>query len=202
MYQSTVSPPANGLYQELRAEGRLPVRLQLGYMVYPALQPVIHLEALLEMGLHTGLGDEWLRVGPAKLFVNGAGAGVPLIRRDQALLNSTALGLHHAGWQLWIHAIGAPAQDMALDALEHVLRAEPRPDARHRIEHIGTVLDRPRFERLKRLGVIPVPTEPALPYDQAAVNDTATVRFPYRTMLEMGLRPAGNSDTGGSVSTR
>jgi hypothetical protein len=204
VYELSVTAAANGLYQELRDEGRLPVRLQIGYMIYPALQPVIDLESLLAMGVHTGFGDDWLSIGPAKLFVNGAGAGVPLIRRDQAMLNNTALRLHHAGWQLWIHAIGGPAQDMALDALETVLRADPRADPRHRIEHIGGVLDPPRFERMKRLGLIPVPTEPALPYGRSRSSgnsgDSEPVRYPYRTLLAMGFQPPGNSDTGGSYS--
>jgi predicted amidohydrolase YtcJ len=204
VYELAVTAAANGLYQELHDEGKLPVRLHIGYMIYPALQPVIDLESLLAMGIHTGLGDDWLRIGPAKLFVNGAGAGVPLIRRDQSALDSAALRLHHAGWQLWIHAIGGPAQDMALEALETVLRADPRPDPRHRIEHIGGVLDPPRFERMKRLGIIPVPTEPARPFVRqprsGASGDTALVRYPYRTLLAIGFRPPGNSDTGGSYS--
>jgi predicted amidohydrolase YtcJ len=198
VYELSVTPAANGLYQQLHDEGKLPVRLHIGYMVYPALQPVIDLESLLKMSIHTGFGDDWLRIGPAKLFVNGAGAGVSLIRRDQAALNNTALRLHHAGWQLWIHAIGEPAQDMALEALETVLRADPRPDPRHRIEHIGGVLDQPRFERMKRLGIIPVPTEPSLPFE--ASGESGPVRYPYRTLLAMGFQPPGNSDTGGSYS--
>ena len=198
VYELSVTQPANGLYQELHDEGKLPVRLHIGYMIYPALQPVIDLESLLKMGIHSGLGDDWLRIGPAKLFVNGAGAGIPLIRRDQATLNNTALRLHHAGWQLWLHAIGEPAQDMALEALESVLRADPRPDPRHRIEHIGGTLDQPRFDRMKRLGIIPVPTEPALPYGPP--GDSKAVPYPYRTLLAMGFQPPGNSDTGGSYS--
>jgi len=197
VYELSVTQPANGLYQELHDEGRLPVRLHIGYMIYPALQPVIDLESLLKMGVHSGFGDDWLRIGPAKLFVNGAGAGIPLIRRDQATLNNAALRLHHAGWQLWLHAIGEPAQDMALQALEYVLKTDPRPDPRHRIEHIGGVLDQPRFDRMKQLGIIPVPTEPALPYPP---QPGGGVRYPYRTLLAMGFQPPGNSDTGGSYS--
>ncbi len=197
VYELSVTQPANGLYQELHDEGKLPVRLHIGYMIYPALQPVIDLESLLKMGVHSGFGDDWLRIGPAKLFVNGASAGIPLIRRDQATLNNTALRLHHAGWQLWLHAIGEPAQDMALEALEYVLRTDPRPDPRHRIEHIGGVLDQVRFDRMKRLGIIAVPTEPALPYPP---QPGGAVRYPYHTMLTMGFQPPGNSDTGGSYS--
>ena len=87
---------------------------------------------------------------------------------------------------------------MALEALETVLRADPRPDPRHRIEHIGGVLDQPRFERMKRLGIIPVPTEPSLPFE--ASGESGPVRYPYRTLLAMGFQPPGNSDTGGSYS--
>jgi predicted amidohydrolase YtcJ len=199
VYELTVTPAANGLYQELHDEGKLPVRLHIGYMIYPALQPVIDLESLLKMSIHTGFGDDWLRIGPAKLFVNGAGAGVPLVRRDQASLNQTALRLHHAGWQLWLHAIGGQAQDMALEALETVLHSDPRPDPRHRIDHIGGELDQPRFDRMKRLGIIPVPTEPSLPYGGGGERGAApNVRYPYHTMLAMGFQPPGNSDTGGS----
>ena len=93
---------------------------------------------------------------------------------------------------------------MALEALETVLRVDPRPDPRHRIEHIGGVLDPPRFERMKRLGLIPVPTEPALPYGRSRgagpPGDSEPVRYPYRTLLAMGFQPPGNSDTGGSYS--
>jgi predicted amidohydrolase YtcJ len=200
VYELTVTPAANGLYQELHDEGKLPVRLHLGYMVYPALQPVIDLESLLKMSVHTGFGDDWLRIGPAKLFVNGAGVGVPLIRRSQTKLTQSALRLHHAGWQLWIHAIGEPAQDMALEALETVLKTDPRPDPRHRIEHIGGTLDQPRFDRMRRLAIIPVPTEPSQPFAAGRGGERDVVRYPYRTMLEMGFQPPGNSDTGGSYS--
>ena len=200
VHELAVTVPANGLYQELYDEGKLPVRLHLGYMIYPALQPIVDLESLLSMGVRTGLGDDWLRIGAAKLFVNGAGAGRPLIRRDQATLNNAALRLHDAGWQLWLHAIGGPAQDMALEALETVLHAAPKADHRHRIEHIGGALDQERFERMKRMGVIPVPTERAQPYPQAWMGDSGNRRYPYRTLLEMGLQPPGNSDTAGGGS--
>ena len=93
---------------------------------------------------------------------------------------------------------------MALEALETVLRVYPRADPRHRIEHIGGVLDQPRFDRMKRLGVIPVPTEPALPFGPShgvgRSGESGAVLFPYRTLLAMGFRPPGNSDTGGSYS--
>lgn len=200
VYELSVSPVANGLYQELYDEGKLPVRLHIGYMIYPALTPTIDLESLLNMSIHSGFGNDWIRVGCAKLFVNGAGNGVSLIRRDQPLLNNTVLRLHDAGWQLWLHAIGDHAQDMALEALENALRVLPRQNARHRIEHIGNMLDMPRFERMRKADIIPVPTEAALPYGNRDAFFNGRVPYPYKTLLKMGFRPPGNSDTGGSYS--
>jgi predicted amidohydrolase YtcJ len=39
VHELSVTQAANGLYQELHDEGILPVRLHIGYMIYPALQP-------------------------------------------------------------------------------------------------------------------------------------------------------------------
>lgn len=204
VYELPASAPAFRLYQELRDEGRLPVRLHLGYTVAPALQPIIDLDGLLSMGFHTGMGDDWLRIGPIKLFVDGAGISADsykrpgLVRRDQLALNSTVRRAHEAGWQLWLHAIGDRAQDMALDAYEAALAASPRVDHRHRIEHIGTTLDTDRFARMRRLGVTPVPTESGIRGIRSDGGAPDVVRMPYKTLLREGFRPAGNSDTGGT----
>jgi predicted amidohydrolase YtcJ len=204
VYELPASSQAFRFYQELHDEGRLPVRLQVGYTVAPALQPIIDLDALLATGIHTGMGDDWLRIGPIKLFVDGSGISAEsyqrpgLVRRDQLELNNTVRRAHEAGWQLWLHAIGDRAQDMALTAYETALAVTPRHH-RHRIEHIGTTLDTARFARMKKLGVTPVPTESGV---NGLRNDAATngapARMPYKSMLAHGFRPAGNSDTGGT----
>jgi hypothetical protein len=176
----------------------------VGYTVSPALQPIIDLDSLLAMGIHSGMGNDWLRVGPIKLFVDGSGISAEsykrpgLVRRDQLELNNTVRRAHEAGWQLWLHAIGDRAQDMALNAYETALATTPR-DHRHRIEHIGGTLDTARFDRMKKLGITPVPTESGI---NGLRNDATTqdgpARMPYRSMLSQGFRPAGNSDTGGT----
>ena len=48
-----------------------------------------------------------------------------------------------------IRAIGDTARDMALDALDKALTANPRDDHRHRIEHLGNWMITP--ERLARI---------------------------------------------------
>jgi hypothetical protein len=63
---------------------------------------------------------------------------------------------HLAGWQVATHAIGDAAVSFVLDCYEEALARRPRPDHRHRIEHCG-VTTYESLERIRRLGVVPVP---------------------------------------------
>ncbi|HKS45247.1 MAG TPA: amidohydrolase [Amycolatopsis sp.] len=125
----------------------------------------------LDLGLRTGLGDEWLRIGPMKLFADGS-----LIGRTAAMhkdftgetgnrgyfqlpeeeLAETVLRAHAAGWQIATHAIGDRAISTVLDAYEAALKAHPRADHRHRIEHCA-VLPPAGLARIAALGLVPVP---------------------------------------------
>jgi predicted amidohydrolase YtcJ len=134
------------LYQELRDESRLPVRLRLQIMVdggpLTPRRPGFK-EFVLDYGPRTGFGDDWLRLGGIKLFIDGetqsavryepAGqrtTWVGDLRYSQEELNAIVLQAHEAGFQLWIHAIGNKAQDMALDArVGHDQRGAVRANA-------------------------------------------------------------------------
>ncbi|MCP4236570.1 MAG: amidohydrolase family protein [Aestuariibacter sp.] len=91
---------------------------------------------------------------------------------------------------------------MAINAVEAALSDTPRTDHRHRIEHFAGDYWPEGLARLKALGIIPVPTpysslgwygddwlETARPGDKAV---------PYRTLLDMGFMPPGNSDSMGT----
>jgi predicted amidohydrolase YtcJ len=66
--------------------------------------------------------------------------------------------LHDTGMQICVHCGGDAAVDMALDAFEEAMKANPRPDPRHRIEH--AVLTTPQAtKRMRDLGII-VSTNP------------------------------------------
>jgi predicted amidohydrolase YtcJ len=206
------------LYQELRDESRLPVRLRLQIMVDGG--PLTERrkgfkDFVLSYGPRTGFGDDWLKLGGIKLFVDGeTQSGVRYeppgqkttwvgdLRYTQEELNAIVLQAHEAGFQVWIHALGNKAQDMALDAYENAQRQFPRADARHRIEHAGvneagTTSDE-QYDRMRRLDVIPVPTG-AWIYLADGGEKPAFVSFPYRTMLAHGLHPPGSSDSLGSM---
>jgi hypothetical protein len=206
-YELPASAAGVAAYQHLEQRGELPIRLQLGFTIAPGHQPLGDLDALLATGLRTGFGNDRLRIGPIKIFVDGSGPSAATYLPDQPglqmrsgeTLASEVLRAHRAGWQLWIHAIGDRAQDLALDALESALATAPRADPRHRIEHLGNVWREPAIERAERLGVIPVPTAAFmwLVPDETARGGGPPL-YPFRTLLDRGHRPPGNADTAGT----
>jgi hypothetical protein len=127
---------------------------------------------------------------------NGIAYDIPIWQPEYL---SLAVGaFHDAGYQVSIHTIGDAALDMALDAIELAMNANPRPDPRHRIEHC--VLGTPgSFQREKDLGVI-ISTQPTLirTFADGAARIWGEERtqqmVPTRTWLEMGIPMCLSSD--------
>ena len=209
-------PSGDGMkiYQDLRDTGKLPLRLR--YQIILTGQPPAFADFVINYGPRTGFGDEWLRLGGIKLFVDGETESavryeppgqrdkwVGDVRYSQEELSSIVLHAHQAGFQVWTHALGDKAQDMILEAYERAQTAFPRADPRHRVEHAGNQEAGPttadQLARMKRLGVIPVPTGAWIYLGHSAFHTQAEVPFIYRTMLANGLRPPGNSDSLGSM---
>ncbi|AUI61842.1 amidohydrolase [Amycolatopsis sp. BJA-103] len=125
----------------------------------------------LDLGMRTGFGDEWLRLGAMKLFADGSLIGrtcamhepfagepdnVGYFQVPEDEIARTIAAAHRAGWQIATHAIGDRAITVVLDAYEAALKADPRPDHRHRIEHCA-VLRPEELKRLASLGLIASP---------------------------------------------
>jgi predicted amidohydrolase YtcJ len=183
-------------YEALHKAGQLPVRLRVTYTMWPGSQSQMDLDTFLESGLRPGQGDDWLLVGGIKLFVDGVDDNY---KTPMPTLLSHVRRAHTAGWQLLIHANSPRTQDMAMDAIEAALREFPRADHRHRIEHLGGSLDEARLRRAKALGLVPVPTPGGI--RGLGMGDRplgAVRRLPYKSLIGMGFRPPGNSDTAGT----
>jgi predicted amidohydrolase YtcJ len=225
-------------YQELRSEGNLPVRVRLNYVIRPDPpddapaprgKPTTlgsgSLRYLITTGLHTGFGDDWVRVGAIKIILDGVwgttaatykpfwngskgGAssnniGGTSFTQDE--LNRAVLDAHKNGWQLMVHALGDRAQDMVLTAFEAAQKAYPRADARLRIEHVGHawVLDSERqperIARMKRDGAIPSPQVSMLwRYSSGDLEEPGVKFFPLKTILDLGFQPPNGADTLGT----
>ncbi len=208
-------PAAVRAYQELKAEGGLHIRSSLLLRI---IESEMSTDSVLTTGLQTGFGDEWLRVGGVKMSIDGGITGrnalfhdpyldAPdyhgLIRIQQDELDETVLRCHEAGMRCCVHAIGDRAFDMALEAYEKALKALPRADHRHRIEHMGNWLMSPeRIGKLVRMGIVAIPNI-SLGYFvgdsiRAAIGAGRLVRaFPLKTLLEAGVKMAGGSDAPG-----
>ncbi|MDX3189096.1 amidohydrolase [Streptomyces sp. MN03-5084-2B] len=165
------TPAELAAYQEARDRGVLRVRSTV--MVAASVLHDLPDDAGfgLDLGLRTGLGDEWLRVGPMKLFADGSLVGrtcamhepfdgepdnVGYFQVPEDELARTIRRAHEAGWQIATHAIGDRAITVVLDAYEAALAASPRTDHRHRIEHCA-VLQPAELTRLASLELIPSP---------------------------------------------
>jgi predicted amidohydrolase YtcJ len=161
------------VWQRLRDEGRLPMRVGLLMRAYESKIP---LDAMVATGLLPGFGDPWLRLQGVKLsidghFPNGGAAfrepyaddpsSSGSLRAQQDDVDRFLMTAHAAGLRCAVHANGDLAIDMALAGFAAALEAHPRPDHRHRLEHAGNLYLRPdQIETMKRLGLVAVPNPP------------------------------------------
>jgi hypothetical protein len=173
------SPVELAAYVAAREQGRLHVRAELMVIsdAFHALaaHPSDGIETGIDLGLRTGFGDDWLRLGPMKVFTDGSLVGrtaamsAPYdgdpgsgdlnnrgyLQADAGHLTAVIIAAHRAGWRVAAHAIGDRAIDLALDAFDAAAGQYPRSDPRHRIEHFAAA--RPdQVARAAALGVIPV----------------------------------------------
>ena len=164
-------PDTLALLRELREGDRLTIRA-LCHLRYAQLDEAIGL------GLRSGLGDEWVRIGGVKIFADGslgsctchmldpfAGTagnyGMPTV--DEEELRDAVARADRAGIAVAIHAIGDHANRTVLDAIAdcarrhtytpdpHSLAPNPQPSVLpHRIEHAQHLHpdDIPRFAEL------------------------------------------------------
>jgi predicted amidohydrolase YtcJ len=191
--------------QELQASGELPIRFRMHYHV-PHQIPI---DGLLAMGLKPGFGNDWLRYGGVKIFVDGVGHDgygnrVFDLKWTPEGLTEFICTVHAAGQQLWMHVCSQPAIRLIADAVEEAQRRSPRADHRHRIEHAADYLiDEEDMLRLRGLG-IHIVTTPVFIYQQgdtlALPNSQRWPRqFRLRTLVEHGFEVIGSSDTTGSI---
>lgn len=226
-------PRSMKIYQDLKDEGRLPIRLRLNFftsgggadrpsedhsttdLIFPVSDTYDNF--LSGFGPRTGFGDDWIKFGALKLFLDGDGESAvhydDSVKRDswsgerklsQEELNAMVGKAHRNGWQMLIHAVGDKAQDMCLDAYEYVQKKWPRPNTRHRIEHMGLneagPTTREMLERAKKLNVLPLVTGAWIYLgDGEGLHLTDDPQYIYRTLLDHGFRIPGNSDSDGSM---
>ena len=178
--------------------------------------PVAHLSEALGLGLRSGFGDDWLRIGGIKIFADGAlgpktaamvepyegepdNRGITVVDKEEMLQH--ALQASAGGLSLTVHAIGDRANHDVLDVYAAVRQQEhdqpPAQPLRHRIEHVQ-LLHHSDLNRLAQLDVIASmqPTHATSDMETADRywGDRTQYSYAWRTMLDSGATLVFGSD--------
>ena len=179
---------------------------------------------LSKLNMLTGFGNEWLRIGPMKIVQGNAYSGrtallyepydminpktgkkdyygLPL-QISQEDMDKWVMEVHKAGYQICIHSNGDLEIDQVLNSFEKALKAYPRENHRHRIEHCA-VVNQKILERIKNLGVVPVIFSYTYEHGDkmASYGDSRqNMMLAFRSCVDMGIPVASHSDYGVSAA--
>jgi predicted amidohydrolase YtcJ len=188
-------------------------RGELGLRVIKSI-PLDDLPHAVGIGLRSGYGDDFLRIGSVKAFADGA------LGPRTAAMNQPYEGEEHArgmlmldaeelyergrpavenGLSLAVHAIGDRANHEVLNAYERLRKLERSTDVplRHRIEHVQ-LLHPQDISRLAEYGVIasmqPIHATSDMLMADRYWGARSALSYAWRTQLEHGAVLAFGSD--------
>ena len=194
--------------QQLHKQGRLKLRVLKNL-------PVELLDQAYELGLGAGFGDDWLRIGSVKAFMDGAlgphtaAMFQPYIGEEEnrGILNMDGEELFEygrkaaqVGLAMTVHAIGDRANHEVLNAYEQLRSYEKEnnlPARRHRIEHVQ-VIHPDDAARLGKMDIIasmqPIHATSDMLMADAFWGERSRLAYAMRTQLDHGARLALGSD--------
>jgi len=194
--------------QRLHAHGGLRLRVVKSI-------PVEDLDHASELGLRSGFGDDFLRIGAVKVFMDGAlgprtaamfqpYSNEPenrgILNMDVEELFETGRQAAETGLSLAVHAIGDRANHEALNAFAQLRDFERRnglPALRHRIEHVQ-VVHPDDAGRLAQLNLVASMQPIHAPSDMLMADrdwgERAALAYAWRAQMQYGARLAFGSD--------
>ena len=194
-------------FSELHRRGQLDLRCWVTL-------PNHRLSEAIEKGLHTGDGDDRLRVGHVKFFFDGgvgartawmtepfldAGLGMAMTTVEE-LADSVARA-ESAGISAMVHAVGDRANRELIDLYAALARrrdpSTTGPSIPHRIEHAQVI--RPEdAARLSGMNIAVSVTPPNMILDinliDTALGDRGRWAYPFRSLLDSGAPVMFSSD--------
>ncbi|HTX80067.1 MAG TPA: amidohydrolase [Longilinea sp.] len=194
--------------QGLESQGRLKFRVVKGILI-DSLQDTI------AAGLHTGSGSAMLRIGPLKLFADGAlgprtaamlapyenettNTGLLTLTTDEVF--ATGVQAVQNSISLAIHAIGDRANRVVLDGYQRLREYEAQqhlPHLRHRIEHVQ-LLHPDDVSRLAALDLIasmqPIHATSDREMAEQYWGSRAKLAYAWRSLLDCGTILTFGSD--------
>jgi predicted amidohydrolase YtcJ len=202
-------PVALAAYQSLNRAGRLALRLNCNL----AAHDLAHIEAL---GLASGFGDDYLRLGHVKLFTDGSMGSqtawmlVPYEPGPEGDRTNTGLSVTppeqmaaefrraaEAGFPVSVHAIGDRANRVVLDIFEELAQSGPQPPIPHRIEHVQILdpADAPRLAAMNiTASVQPVHAIDDMETAERVLGPRAAHVYNFQTLSQSGALLALGSD--------
>ena len=191
-------------FQTLRQQGKLTMRVLMHI-------PRASVEAAIQVGIHDGLGDSWIRLYGCKIFADGAlgsrsawmiapyeddpdSTGIPTIAPED--LTALVRQCNHAGLSVAVHAIGDGANRAVLSAIEQTQDARTA-HLRNRIEHVQ-LLHPDDIARLAKLGVVasmqPIHATADIDIVELHWGARGASSYAWRSLLDSGTVLAFGSD--------
>jgi predicted amidohydrolase YtcJ len=200
------------VFQRLHDGGELTVRIY----ARPTLDRWRQLSAI---GIRHGFGDDYLKVGGLKGFVDGImgnssayfyrpyltsgerGAWRDMVVNPPGMLE-LLLGADSAGHWPQVHAIGDQAIDTLLTMYEHVIRTNPPRERRFRIIHTQVLANAAVAQRMARNGIIaevqPYHAIDDMRWMEERIGERARWAYAFRTLHEAGVMLSFGSDWPGT----
>jgi predicted amidohydrolase YtcJ len=200
------------VFQELERRGELTVRVY----ARPTLDKWEHLAAL---GIRHGYGNEWLKIGGLKGFVDGI-MGNSSARFYEPYLTSgergrwrdmmqppgnmerLLVGADRAGHWPQVHAIGDEAIDTILDLYQRVGEINGKADRRLRIIHTQVLRGPAVARRMAALGVIaevqPYHAIDDMRWMEERIGERARWAYAFKTLDDAGVMLSFGSDWPGT----
>jgi len=198
-------PETFTLLQAARRDGAL------GLRVWMAI-PLEYLDHAAGVGLRTGLGDEWLRVGGVKIFADGTlgSQTARMLEPFEGQPANTGIAIHTAeelralvgravAAGLWpvIHAIGDRANREVLDAFALHREGARAAGIRYRIEHVQLLhpADLPRLAALEVIASMqPIHATSDRDIADRYWGTRSRTAYPWRSLAARGTVLAFGSD--------
>ncbi|NTU74808.1 MAG: amidohydrolase, partial [Anaerolineaceae bacterium] len=201
-------PDCFAALQDLQNAGKLQLRVHKSV-------PLENLEDAVRLGLRSGFGNEFLRIGSVKLFADGAlgpqtaamlqpyegnhqQTGSLFLDREQVFeIGQRAVA---NGFSIAIHAIGDRANHEMLEGYADLRKFEQEnglPARRHRIEHVQ-LLHPDDLSRLAALGIIasvqPIHATSDMHIADRFWGSRSAGAYAFKTLLRQGTHVAFGSD--------
>ena len=177
--------------------------------------PEFFLEQAIRLGLRSGFGDDWIRIGNIKVFADGAlgprtaamlepYAGEPdnkgMLLVDREGLFEVSVKAAESGFGMTVHAIGDRANHELLDAYALLREFEAEhgyPHRRHRVEHLQ-LLHPDDVDRISELNLIasmqPIHASSDMEIAEQYWGDRVGAAYAWQSQLKAGAVLAFGSD--------